>query len=97
MRGVIRVGDSTSNGGKVITGANHSQVIGHAVARVGDQCSCPMSGRHDCVIVEGDPHVKIEGRMVAFEGHKTSCGATLIEHANIWSVVTTQIGRGGGV
>ena len=82
MRGVIRVGDDTSHGGKVITGAGKSKVMGRAVARVGDQCSCPMQGHHDCVIVEGDPNVKIDGRMVAFDGHKTSCGAVLISSAS---------------
>ncbi|AGH87342.1 PAAR motif family (plasmid) [Ralstonia pseudosolanacearum FQY_4] len=40
-----------------------------------------MPGHRDCVIVEGDPNVKIDGRMVAFHGHKVSCGATLISSA----------------
>jgi uncharacterized Zn-binding protein involved in type VI secretion len=30
------------------------------------------------VIVEGDENVLIDGRAVAFDGHKTSCGAVLI-------------------
>ncbi|MGA4045437.1 PAAR domain-containing protein [Ralstonia nicotianae] len=81
MRGVIRVGDLTSHGGQVLTGAEKSRVMGQAVARVGDRCSCPMPGHRDCVIVEGDPNVKIDGRMVAFHGHKVSCGATLISSA----------------
>ena len=29
-------------------------------------------------IVEGDPSCTINGTPVAFEGHKTACGATLI-------------------
>jgi uncharacterized Zn-binding protein involved in type VI secretion len=33
------------------------------------------------VIAEGDPKVLIDGIPVAFEGHKTSCGATLISTA----------------
>ncbi|MEF9413161.1 PAAR domain-containing protein [Ralstonia sp. SM1864_UCD524_TZ4] len=81
MRGVIRIGDLTSHGGQVLTGAEKSRVMGQAVARVGDKCSCPMPGHHDCEIVEGDPNVKIDGRMVAFHGHKVSCGATLISSA----------------
>ena len=76
------MGDSTSHGGKVITGAKHSQVMGHAVACIGDPCSCPMSGHHDCVIVEVAPNVKIDGRMVAFDEYKTSCGAVLISSAS---------------
>jgi uncharacterized Zn-binding protein involved in type VI secretion len=78
MRGVIRVGDSTSHGGEVMTGQEKSRVMDRAVACVGDRCTCPMCGRHDCVIVEGDPDVQINGKAVAFDGHKTSCGVTLI-------------------
>lgn len=78
MRGVIRIGDSTSHGGKVQTGREQSTVMGRAVACVGDACTCPMSGHDHCVIVEGDEQVLIDGRAVAFDGHKTSCGATLI-------------------
>ncbi|AXF06632.1 PAAR domain-containing protein [Paraburkholderia sp. SIMBA_055] len=78
MRGVIRIGDSTSHGGKVVTGSETSLVMGRGVARIGDRCTCPTSGHRDCVIAEGDENVKINGRAVAFDGHKTSCGATLI-------------------
>jgi uncharacterized Zn-binding protein involved in type VI secretion len=78
MRGVIRVGDSTSHGGRVETGREQSLVVERAVACVGDRCSCPMAGHHDCVIVEGDPQLRIDGVPVALDGHKTSCGAVLI-------------------
>ncbi|WP_460904384.1 PAAR domain-containing protein [Paraburkholderia jirisanensis] len=78
MRGVIRVGDATSHGGRVITGRDQSTVLGRAVACVGDKCTCSQSGHKDCVIIEGDENVQIDGRAVAFDGHKTSCGATLI-------------------
>ncbi|MBU9217320.1 PAAR domain-containing protein [Burkholderia gladioli] len=78
MRGVIRIGDATSHGGKVVTGRNTSTVMGRAVACVGDRCTCPMSGHEHCVIVEGDPQVLIDGVAVAFDGHHTSCGTTLI-------------------
>lgn len=83
MRGVIRIGDSTSHGGTVETGRAQSIVMGRAVACVGDECSCPMSGHDHCVIVEGDEEVLIDGRAVAFDGHKTSCGAVLISSASL--------------
>lgn len=76
MRGIIRVGDRHSHGGRVESGAPHSEVMDRAVARQGDRCSCPMHG--ECVIAEGDPDFIVDGAEVAFEGHKTSCGATLI-------------------
>ncbi|RQH07106.1 PAAR domain-containing protein [Paraburkholderia dinghuensis] len=78
MRGIIRVGDATSHGGRVETGSGTSKVMDRAVARKGDRCICPMRGHQNCVIAEGDPEVIIDGAPAAFDGHKTSCGATLI-------------------
>ncbi|MBM2767487.1 PAAR domain-containing protein [Burkholderia anthina] len=75
MRGIIRVGDTHTHGGRVESGAATSKVMGHAVARVGDTCSCLVHGT--CTIVEGDPDFNVEGRAAAFDGHKTSCGAAL--------------------
>lgn len=35
--------------------------------------------RHDgCQIAEGNPAHLVEGVQVAYEGHKTSCGASLV-------------------
>jgi len=78
MRGVIRLGDPTSHGGKVVSASPKSTVMGLAVARQGDACTCPKRGHHNCAIAEGDPDVLIDGVPVAFEGHKTTCGADLI-------------------
>jgi uncharacterized Zn-binding protein involved in type VI secretion len=78
MKGVIRIGDVTSHGGKVIAASGTTIVNGIAVARQGDACICPITGHTPCVILEGDPMVLIGGIPVAFEGHKTSCGASLI-------------------
>ena len=77
MKGVIRLGDSTSHGGKVIAASGTAFVHGIAVARKGDACLCPINGHSPCVIAEGDPMVLVDGIPVAFQGHKTSCGATL--------------------
>ncbi|KVN13152.1 hypothetical protein WT09_18045 [Burkholderia stagnalis] len=78
MRGIIRVGDATSHGGKVVTGSAVSEVMGRPVARLGDMCVCPISGHQACFIAEGDPQVIVDGKPAAFDGHKTSCGAMLI-------------------
>ncbi|WP_434113393.1 PAAR domain-containing protein [Paraburkholderia caffeinilytica] len=78
MQGVIRVGDKTSHGGVVVTGSELSKVMDRGVARVGDRCTCPIPGHEECVIVEGHPYLHTEGRAVALNGHRTSCGATLI-------------------
>ncbi|AXF24551.1 hypothetical protein CUJ89_30220 [Burkholderia pyrrocinia] len=76
MRGIVRVGDMHTHGGRVESGAGTSEVMERAVARIGDTCSCPIHGA--CVIVEGDMAFDVEGRAAAFDGHKTSCGAALI-------------------
>ena len=78
MRGIIRVGDATTHGGKVVAGSAMSKVMNRPVARQGDPCICPMQGHQNCVIAEGDPNFIVDGKPAAFDGHKTSCGATLI-------------------
>lgn len=79
MRNMIRLGDPTSHGGKVESvGADHYMVDGIPVARVGDVCSCPIKGHDNCTIAEGEPDHVIDGVAVAYDGHKTTCGATLI-------------------
>lgn len=78
MKGVIRHGDLTTHGGKVIAASGTSLVHGIPVARQGDACICPIKGHVSCVIAEGDPMVLDGGKPVAFQGHKTSCGAALI-------------------
>jgi uncharacterized Zn-binding protein involved in type VI secretion len=79
MPNIIRLGDPTSHGGKVISaGASDYLVDGVAVVRVDDLCSCPIPGHGVSKVVEGDPDYIIEGKPAAFAGHKTGCGAELI-------------------
>jgi len=78
MRGIIRLGDSTSHGGKVISASSRMIILGKPVALVGDACSCPISGHSNCKIAEGVSTQLVNGVPVAFEGCKTTCGATLI-------------------
>jgi len=79
MPNVIRLGDPTSHGGKVVSvSADHFTVDGIAVARVGDACTCPIKGHENCKIAEGSSHHVIDNKEVAYDGHNTTCGATLI-------------------
>lgn len=72
----------TTHGGKVIScTAQHFKVNGKPVACVGDKCTCPVPGHGVCTIIEGDSRHTIDGRPVAYEGHKTSCGASLLASA----------------
>ena len=75
---VIRLGDPTTHGGVVVSATDHLQMFGKPVVRLGDKVACPISGHGVCSIVEGDPLWSIDGIPVALEGHKTSCGASLI-------------------
>lgn len=81
MQKIIRLGDSTSHGGKVVSATSHMTVGGIPIARLGDKCTCPKRGHNNCVIVEGDPNWTVDGIPVALEGHKTSCGAVLVSSA----------------
>lgn len=79
MRKVIRLGDGTSHGGKVIsTSAPQFTVNGKPVACLGDKCSCPLPGHGVGTIIEGDDKHTVGGIPVAYEGHRTSCGAILL-------------------
>jgi uncharacterized Zn-binding protein involved in type VI secretion len=86
MKNVIRLGDPTSHGGKVAdVTAKHFTVGGIAVACVGDKCLCPIKGHDNCTIAEGNAHHIINGVAVAYDGHKTTCGATLISTVDNFS------------
>jgi len=77
-RGVIRLGDSTDHGGKVISVAHTAATdMGIPIARVGDMVACPKC-KGVFPIAEGDPQCTILDVPVAFDGNKTACGAALI-------------------
>ncbi|MBC3379361.1 PAAR domain-containing protein [Serratia fonticola] len=69
---VILVGDTTTTGGKVLSGsplANQTQ----ALARKGDPVFCPAC-KVTGVIGEGSSLANIAGVEIALEGHKVTCG-----------------------
>jgi len=76
----IVVGDTTSHGGKVVSGSP-SSTWGPSempIARKGDKVTCPMCAPHMFEIAEGYDGSLDFGSPIAVEGHKTTCGATLI-------------------
>lgn len=77
-RCVIRIGDTTTHGGKVLTGEDRMPVMGRPVARIGDMVWCPQCDNKEYPIIEGSKTIQIFGRGVSFEGDRTACGATLI-------------------
>lgn len=79
MTDLVRIGDSTDHGGKVISGSAAMRYDGRAVARKGDQVSCP---RHPDVrpnlIVDGDTSMTDGGVPIARHGYRAMCGCRLI-------------------
>ncbi|OHX20089.1 PAAR domain-containing protein [Chromobacterium sphagni] len=78
MKAAIRLGDPTDHGGKVVSAASCTTLFGKQVACIGDSVTCPKDGHVNCTIVEGDGGWLVGGKAVALDGHKVSCGATLI-------------------
>jgi len=74
----IRVGDTTTHGGVVITGSETLKEDGIPVARKGDTVTCPLCKPHVFVIAEGLANCQDHGIPIAVEGHATTCGAKLI-------------------
>jgi len=79
MINLIRLGDTTDHGGKVVSASSSMCFDGLFVARKGDEVSCP---RHPEIkpnlILEGDETMLDDGMPIARHGHQTSCGCHLI-------------------
>ena len=75
---VIRLGDPTTHGGTVVSATAGYIMFDKEVAALGDKATCPIPGHGTVVIVEGDPTWTVNGKNVALEGHKCSCGCSLI-------------------
>ncbi|WP_137173453.1 PAAR domain-containing protein [Massilia sp. HP4] len=84
---IVRMGDPTSHGGKVISASTTHRINGIGIARVGDLVSCPVAGHGVNPIVEGAITYLIGGRMVALHGHRSACGCALIA-----SLITAKYG-----
>lgn len=76
-KAVILKGDKTSHGGTVQEGFSNLTYAGTPVTGVGHLVSCPKcEGIYP--VVEGTESATWSGTLVAVEGMKTACGATLI-------------------
>ncbi|NUT78859.1 PAAR domain-containing protein [Pseudomonas sp. C1C7] len=78
MNGIIRIGDKTTGGGRVLSGSSNMKFGDIGVAREGDPVRCPVPGHGHTVIAEGNPAFCDNGVPVAFDGHRCACGCTLI-------------------
>jgi uncharacterized Zn-binding protein involved in type VI secretion len=90
MPEIIRMGDSTSHGGKVIEGSPFDICMGKPIAFVGHKVQCPKC-KGVFPIIEGAFTTTFYGKGVALAGMKTACGAVLIA-----SQFTDIVEYGGG-
>lgn len=74
---IIRLGDPTSHGGKVIEGSPADICDGKPIAFIGHQTFCPQC-KGTFPIIDGAPTTTFYGKGVALAGMKTACGAVLI-------------------
>lgn len=75
--GVIRLGDRTSHGGKVVSAQATLKALGKAVAAHGDLTTCPKCKGTFPIQVGTSDRIH-QGKAVAYDGDKTACGAKLI-------------------
>ena len=73
-----RLGDKSSHGGVIVTGASRTLVNGRPAARMGDRHSCPIPGHGVTSIVSGSPDTLTEGKPNARMGDATACGARIV-------------------
>ncbi len=73
-----RLGDISSHGGVIITGAMRTVVNGMPVARMGDLHTCPIPGHGVTPIVTGSLDTVTEGMPNARIGDVTACGAVIV-------------------
>jgi len=90
MPEIIRLGDSTSHGGKVIEGSESDICMGKPIAFIGHKVQCPKC-KGIFPIVEGAQTTTFYGKGVALAGMHTACGAVLIA-----SQFTDTVELGGG-
>lgn len=68
LRGVIRLGDSTDHGGKVISASSTTIIQGKPLAHIGDMVSCPKKDHGVNPIIEGEPTFLDQGKVVELDG-----------------------------
>ncbi|WP_179405474.1 PAAR domain-containing protein [Burkholderia guangdongensis] len=84
-RQVIVVGDTLApHGGTVVTGSSADVIDGKPISRKGDTVECKEHGTQ--TIAEGDQSSMIGGDPVALQGHRATCGCTLVSRGKTMSM-----------
>ena len=91
----VVVGDSTSSGGRVVTGSPFTDIDGAPVARIGDSATCPShSGTFP--IVDGDPTTEVDGQPVALHGSRLACGCVVLAVRQTRAFLDRTLGSAAG-
>jgi uncharacterized Zn-binding protein involved in type VI secretion len=82
MPPAARLGDISSHGGAIVgPGAPNVLVAGLPAAALGDTHVCPVPPHGPTPIVSGSATVLINGRLAAWFGSTTGCGALIVDGA----------------
>ena len=81
---IVRLGDTSSHGGSVVSAASKWKCEGALIARKGDLFACPIPGHGVNPIIQGSGKWKCEDAAIARHGDLTACGAALISGAAKW-------------
>ncbi|WGL28183.1 PAAR domain-containing protein [Pectobacterium brasiliense] len=77
MGAIIRLNDSTSHGGKVISAQSGLTVSNIEVACVNDMVECPLC-KGIYPILDAPHSIKYKSKKLAISGMQSACGAVLI-------------------
>lgn len=79
MINLVRLGDATDHGRKVITASTTMGADGRFVARKGGEVWCPVRPEVlPNLILEGDDSMVDNGILIARQGHRATCGCRLL-------------------
>lgn len=73
-----RMGDISSHGGMIITGATRTIVNGRPVARMGDLHVCPIPGHGVTPVISGSLDTMTERMPNARLGDVAACGGVIV-------------------
>ena len=96
MAYVIREGDPTTTGGRVLAGSTTVNVEYRKAARISDPVWCPKCSSMG-FIAEGNPTFIVEGVAVATHGHAVQCGCPLGSNRLIATQGTVMAAEDGSV
>lgn len=75
--GVVRIGDVSSHGGRMITASANVNANGASVGRSGDLHRCPIVGHGTTPVNSTSAGTKVNGAGILRIGDRAGCGAII--------------------